>query len=303
MKTGKRIGSRSMCFILWLIAIGSQAHSRSFASDPIVDIRSSELTESSGLAVSRREASCFWTHNDSGGEPKLFAVNIDGKVTGSIFVTDCVAIDWEDIATFGDAEQPWIVVADIGDNVAKRTSVTLSFLREPDPRQHHRQTAAYRLEVNYPDGARDCEAIAIDTKHREIVFVAKSFLPTAQVYTIPLPDLSNADSVKSSKAVLQYRGTLAIPLISAMDIDAESGDILLVNYFQCFWFQRDAAAAKDAWLTQVPEVTDLPKLKQIEAVAITPNRDVWVTSEGNPAKLTKVRSLKTALQESFNRQP
>jgi hypothetical protein len=42
--------------------------------------------ETSGLAVSHRTPGLFWTHNDSGGEPVLFALNADGSRRGQIRV-------------------------------------------------------------------------------------------------------------------------------------------------------------------------------------------------------------------------
>jgi hypothetical protein len=261
------------------------------ANDTVTDVRCSELTESSGLAVSRVSPQHFWTHNDSGGEPKLFALNREGAFIGSIFLQDAEAVDWEDVATFHYGGENWIMVADIGDNAAKRKSITLYFLREPDPTQHHRRSPVFEMTVQYPDGPRDCEAVAVDTQQGQIVFVSKSFLPAASVYAMPLPSPEALGHDKTAKATLQKQGTLAIPLVSAMDIDTVNGDIVLVNYFQCFCFRREEKAVPQAWVSQLPEVTELPKLKQIEAVAITRDREVWVTSEGIPAKLAMVRTL------------
>ena len=260
-------------------------------NDTVINVRCPELTESSGLAVSRVNPTYFWTHNDSGGEPKLFALNQQGDYVGSILLKDAGAVDWEDVATFQHAGENWIMIADVGDNAAKRKSVDLYFIKEPDPTRHHRLTPAYRMTIRYPDGSRDCEAVAVDTNQGQIVFVTKSFLPAASVYTAPLPSLDALGEEKSAKVTLEKHGTLAIPLVSAMDIDAEKGDIVLVNYFQCFWYRSGEKATPWAWISQLPEITELPKLKQIEAVALTSEREVWVTSEGNPAKLTRVRTL------------
>src|SRR5687768_17747686 len=42
-----------------------------------------ELPEGSGLAASRRASGRFWSHNDS-GEPVLFALDTNGRVTGRL---------------------------------------------------------------------------------------------------------------------------------------------------------------------------------------------------------------------------
>src|SRR5690606_1795107 len=43
-----------------------------------------ELEEASGLAASRRHAGVLWMHNDSGGEPEVFAVDSTGAVLGRV---------------------------------------------------------------------------------------------------------------------------------------------------------------------------------------------------------------------------
>src|SRR4051794_6987818 len=43
-------------------------------------IDSREITESSGLAASRKHPGVFWTHNDSGNGPYIFAITRDGHL-------------------------------------------------------------------------------------------------------------------------------------------------------------------------------------------------------------------------------
>jgi len=259
------------------------------ADQPAVfDIQSPELTESSGLAASNRVAGYFWTHNDSGGEPKLFAIDETGTLTGSVVLDGAKAIDWEDIASFTDGASKRLVIADIGDNQAIRNEVTLYLMDEPDPLQDG-QTALYReIRVRYPDGPRDCEAIGVDLRHRQILMVGKSFLPLAPVYSMPLPSQLFSAETMVQPVVLERVGTIAAPLITAMEVDPRCGDLFLVNYFQCFRFKVDKDDAPGAWIKKVPSLMELPKLKQIEAVAIDANGDVWVTSEGSPGKLARV---------------
>ena len=43
-----------------------------------------EVPEASGLAVSRRQPGLLWTHNDSGHDTELFAVDSSGAVQGRV---------------------------------------------------------------------------------------------------------------------------------------------------------------------------------------------------------------------------
>src|SRR5688500_18639935 len=59
--------------------------------------RVAELPEGSGLAASRRTSGRFWSHNDS-GEPVLFALDTNGRVTGRLSISGATVEDWEAVA-------------------------------------------------------------------------------------------------------------------------------------------------------------------------------------------------------------
>jgi hypothetical protein len=89
-----------------------------------------DVRESSGLARSARDPSLFWTHNDAGHGPALFAIGGDGRLLGRVIIGGARAVDWEDIeaAPCDDASCLWI--ADIGDNDADRSHITVYRVRE-----------------------------------------------------------------------------------------------------------------------------------------------------------------------------
>src|SRR4051812_49127580 len=67
---------------------------------PVVvgNIKSNELTESSGLAASRCQADLVWTHNDSGDGAFIFAMDLKANVLAVYQVPNAHNHDWEDIA-------------------------------------------------------------------------------------------------------------------------------------------------------------------------------------------------------------
>jgi hypothetical protein len=75
-----------------------------------------KITESSGLAASRRTAGVFWTHNDSGDKPSLYAFDLRGRDLGTWQIQGAAGRDWEDMASFSLGGKPWLLVADTGDN-------------------------------------------------------------------------------------------------------------------------------------------------------------------------------------------
>jgi hypothetical protein len=148
------------------------------------------LNEASGLAASRRADNLLWAHNDSGGEPALFALDTKGTVRGKQRLTGEKNTDWEDIASFELDGRAWLLIADTGDNDGKRKDCSLLVVAEPDPAdlrpdRELTATVAWRIPVRWPGGARDCEAVAVDAREGKVYLLTKRTVP-AELYTLPL---------------------------------------------------------------------------------------------------------------------
>jgi hypothetical protein len=120
------------------------------------NFQSAEITESSGVAPSRRARGLFWTHNDSGADT-LFAFTPDGTPTGQFKLKDTELQNWEDIATKGGR----IYIADIGNNTGSRDRVDLFVVPEPNPRRSGEVRPIKHLSLEYPDDPFDAESFFI----------------------------------------------------------------------------------------------------------------------------------------------
>lgn len=296
----KKVQNLGRCLALtFLLVMGqtcvsSAEDSKTPEMDPsgvtdVVHLEESDLRESSGLTVSNRPSSFFWTHNDSGGEARLYAFDRRGGKTGHVKLKSTDMNDWEDVAGFLDGDVPRLLVADTGDNDSKRSDVRLYLFEEPDPKK--KTTLGSRevqtIRVTYPDGAQDCEAVAVDVVRKAIILVTKTKLPLCGVYTIPLPSIEQGtdDYATTAKRVT----SLPIPMVTALDIDPINGDLWLVSYFQTFCFRcPDRGMHLQRQFSSLPEAYELPRWRQIEAVAIDPSHNVWVTSEGKHAPLGRL---------------
>jgi len=146
---------------------------------------SPRVVESSGVAVSRAYPDVLWTHNDSGDGPYLYATDLHGKDRGAVQVSGAQAIDWEDISLgpcpFVFRAQPrasCIYVADTGDNLELRTFVTVYVVPEPHPPERASDTlgvtnAAAVLNLRYPDGSHDVEAVYVSPRDTALYFISK----------------------------------------------------------------------------------------------------------------------------------
>lgn len=118
------------------------------------------LTEASGVAASRAHPGVFWMHNDSGDKPNLYAVDVRGRLLGTVRVAGADNRDWEDLAFGPCPSGTCLYIADIGDNHIVRKDVAI--WRVPEPTPDDGETApAEKFELRYPGGPRDAEALFV----------------------------------------------------------------------------------------------------------------------------------------------
>src|SRR6476619_1233791 len=81
----------------------------------IATIKEKSIAESSGLVASRTTPGAYWTHNDSGDGPFIYAFNTRGDSLGIFRVTGAQAFDWEDMASGPgpDANKSYLYLGDI----------------------------------------------------------------------------------------------------------------------------------------------------------------------------------------------
>jgi hypothetical protein len=170
MKSGgrlvRRIGVALACVVAVLGAMmlgGAMAQSPARTAGPCAVVNGPAMLpgiqEASGLAISRRQAGVIWSHNDSGNDEVLFALDTSGAVLGRVHVPVRMR-DWEDVSAGRCPSGPCLYIADIGDNGASRRRVQI--LRVPEPAPGDAETA--RPEVFtavYADGPHNAESMFV----------------------------------------------------------------------------------------------------------------------------------------------
>jgi hypothetical protein len=126
------------------------------------------VTESSGVAASTLAPGVYWTHNDSGDGPYLYATDSTGRDLGAVRVAGARSVDGEDLSAGSCFIVPGrcLYVGDTGDNRRRRRSVVIYRLREPLPPRGAADTLRTAplldsLVLTYPDGPHDAEALAV----------------------------------------------------------------------------------------------------------------------------------------------
>ena len=95
-------------------------------------IESNEITESSGLASSLCQPGVLWTHNDSGDDAFIYAINSKGEHLGTWRVKNARNDDWEDLASYKDPTGVcYLYIGDTGNNKRDGSQQTIYRVKEP----------------------------------------------------------------------------------------------------------------------------------------------------------------------------
>ncbi len=250
------------------------------------------LDEVSGLAAGRRNPNLLWTHNDSGDRARIFGIDQTGRVVTELAVPGATALDWEDIAVGpGPDGQPWIWVADTGDNFEIRREATLYRFPEPSaPPASGEAAGVERIDVRYPDGSTDVEALMVDPISGDALLVGKApaadqTVPVFRLAATDLRDGAQLDVVPVARIVGrtdQRNGP------TAADISADGTLVLVSNGREGFLWLRDPTLPVPDIMNQQPLARCRAPIGGGEAAAFAVDgRVLWSMSEGEGAALRR----------------
>lgn len=252
------------------------------------------ITEMSGLANSPLHPGVFYALNDSGDQPRIFLFDQQGRDLGTLPITGALAVDWEDMASYRQNGRGYLVIADVGDNEAVRPFVNLYTVEEPavTPPLDGPLNVLRHMIVQYPDGARDCEGVAVDPVDGHIYLLSKrDALP--RLYRVPLEAqglvtaeyLGEVGSLPLPESGRRQAGiTQVSPTAFAFSDDGQSA--LIVTLDRSYVYSR---AREQTWLealNQPPRPVLIPDYPQIEAGDFSfDGQHLLIGSEMTPAPL------------------
>jgi len=140
-----------------------------------------EVPEASGLTTSRASADRLYAINDS-GTPAIFALDAKGAVVSRIQVSGAAVDDWEAIGAGACPSGTCLYIADIGDNNARRTRVTI--YRMPEPAGGGSIAVSDVFHATYPDGPHDAETLLV-TPDGDLFIVTKGETGPVGLYKFP----------------------------------------------------------------------------------------------------------------------
>jgi hypothetical protein len=192
----------------------------------VTDSLPSLINESSGLIFYRNK---LWTHNDSGNEPKIYAIDTLGsEIIQTITVENAQNIDWEDICQ----DNNYIYIGDFGNNYGQRNLLTIYKIKKTSiPNTGNCKVKAEIIQFSYLNmplagaipqrSAYDCEAMVCfnDTL---VIFSKNWQKPICNVYCIP---------AKAGKYNISPSETIKLEgLVTSASLSPDGQNLVLLGY-------------------------------------------------------------------------
>jgi hypothetical protein len=266
----------------------------------IATIKEKAITESSGLAASRTTPGAYWTHNDSGDGPFIYAFDTRGDSLGIFRLTGAQAVDWEDMAAGPgpQAGKSYLYLGDIGDNNESRDEVVVYRVLEPSLTAATRKLTKARpgstepaeaIRLKYPDGKHDAEALLVHPTTGNIYIVNKVPIANPVVYEATAPFTSG------QLVTMRRLGEIRVPsifggVVTGGSISPDGRRVALCDYFQGYEIVLPASSRDfdDIWRQRMTGF-DLGKRKQGESITYRLDGKAFLaTSEGKQSPLIQV---------------
>lgn len=261
---GKRLlGALGVVAVLTPFVIGLTAAGADRDGDEVFRFQDPEIVESSGLVVDGDRA---FTINDSGDSGRVFTVDMKtGETVGVTYWAD----DPDDVEALAPAGPGHVWVADIGDNSTSRDSIEVTRVPVGDG---DRTVDEETVDLVYPDGPRDAEALLVHPVTGRLYVATKGFF-AGELYAAP-PEL--ADDAPNTLGLIGE--TAGIVTDGAFFPDGEH--LILRTYTNAVVYSFPALEQIGAF--------DLPSQEQGEGIAAPSYRFVHLSSEGQQAPVLKV---------------
>ena len=255
------------------------------------------LDEASGMAVSSQFPNRIYWINDSGDSGRLYYTDLDGSHPVTVNVDGLTLRDAEALALDTCPDGPCVIVGDVGDNSVgrkwERKAIDLYFV--PERADFGKDAKVTRkLKLKYPDGAHDCEAMAVLPGGDLLLFtkelhMARLASGPSGVYRVPRAKLHDP---KTKELTLTKLGELPLPrwfpqeafidqAVTDAAVNPGRGVLGLLTYgFAVEIPLERLAKLKDAdrWKRDADfQLVKLRSLRQQESLAYAGERMLWST--------------------------
>ena len=290
-------------FILALILVASFGTPTKLAT-----LKNPAINESSGLVASRSLPGVYWTHNDSGDGPFIYAFDATGESRGVFRVSGAQARDWEDMSIGPGPRrgQSYLYIGDIGDNNAARAEIVVYRVAEPKltaadnastKKQPRTTAAAEAIRLRFPDGKHDAETLLVHPVTGNLYIVTKVMLRNPVVYEAAAP-FNTANVITMTKI-----GEIRVPsllggALTGGSVSPDGRRVAFCDYLQAYELTLPASRKNfnDIWKEKMISFP-LGQREQGESIAYRADGNALLaTSEGKSPPLLQVERLRSKSQ-------
>ncbi|HYJ90290.1 MAG TPA: hypothetical protein VEV84_03205 [Pyrinomonadaceae bacterium] len=307
--------AKNFWFVIWFAALASiysacgfitssadnKLYSSGFEPPRVLGhIDNPDITEASGLVVSKCQPNVFWTHNDSGDGPFIYALGPTGENLGTWRMTNAENIDWEDIAERREPDGTCrLYIGEIGDNNLRQNVHRIYRVLEPEVTDQTKGTRqktalptepAEMLDFSYADTNQNAETLVVHPVTGDVYVLTKRRKDPSGVYKIK-PLFGNGDVQVVGKVADVQVPSIPIGLLTGGDISPDGRRLALCDYVDGYELTLPNGDNNfdDIW-KQEPVRIDLGPRDTGEAIAYGPDdRAIFATTENPKAPLIEVR--------------
>ena len=256
------------------------------------------IKEASGIAASTRRDDVLWIINDGGAKPIIHATTLAGKIHGQLRIDKVENRDWEDLAAVMVDGQPFLIVAEIGDNEERHKASRLYLIEEPaielENDRKLRERADQVIEFEYADGPRDAESLAVDADEKLAYILTKRDLPP-RLYSVSLQGEPGERATASFLGPVRSlppprRSDIEIAGITkdwywqptAMDFSRDGRHAAVLTYEAIYLYRRHDGQSWYQALNSEPLGLSINRIRNAEAIAFSADgRTLFLTVEAN----------------------
>lgn len=270
-----------------------------------------QMEEISGFADSQRYDGLLYAVNDSGNQPYLFAINKRGALIEK-WTIDAANRDWEELDNIALDGHNYLIIGDTGDNLRNQPTASLHFLPEPEiPKKSDHLKPAFTLTFSYEDGPRNVEAFS--TSGRSLLLLSKEPVGSrgrsrSGIYRLQLPEkpdlISKGDVLIADRVgtMALRRGTVESTLAAkfkdvdlshptAMSISRNDTIAYILTYREVLSVQRQTDQSWEEALSKPAKRLFSHPLRQAEAMTLSDEQALWLTSEGRGSELWTISTV------------
>lgn len=238
--------------------------------------------EFSGIVRSRTNKNVFWMQNDSGDQPRVFAIDSMGRFYQSdryknyegITIAGAANVDWEDITTDNKGN---LIIADVGNNYNDRKDLVLYVVPEPSPIASN-TTFLKKLFFKYPDQKTFTDKVDFNYDCEAVFFADGRFHMLSKDREDTFTRLYRMDAEKTDEVnTLTLLDKFDIGgKVTAADASEDGNRLVVITYDAIWLFERTSPASSyfkgNIWWLPV-------EAPQIESVCFKDDKAVWLVDE------------------------